>query len=1064
MSCTEVNQSAIAEVRDQLSIDYSDGQYLNNATANLGLTRPVFGFSDDTWRAITKALALQFKQIRNKFHDVLSILLGPRITAVATQATAVAVGDKQVVVTDSSELPQVGILILDEGQESAETIEYCFIDRRTQTIYLETEATLIHSAYPVGDVESALLWPGVPGNTTLHIHVSDARKITVLPVTAVVGRGTASEEVVVITAVDGDNGTLTLSSALVNAHSSRTPSPIQNVLAQDYLANSEFLVLTSSRQFPDTGLVLLSASDNSFTATGGSTTSVTVAANAITADRHAGHIFVFDGNITAGLAGVQAQVIDNTNTAATFKVALPFAPVAGDTFSIRVVEKFTRNVFADNALQLSRDIADVTLIVGTEVELLKESATVVLAPVKVVGTGWDVIQTDPKNVEILIPEALSDINSVRSASYLHPAAVTPFATTLASPAAIGDAVLDLTSVTGLPEAGQLVIDAGGAAEEFLGYSRQRIVDTYTSGGSSVNVLSITTGGLTAAAYVGAKVYIGGPLFDVNTSRTIIANTASTITLYSAGAGEPLTNEQFAALLSGVTEIWIYHESLVNVENKTVAITHGAGQSVNYKQIIDAVTVQSGDIWSDANTFPGGYLYDLSQNAPAVKAAMTLLDQALAGPTTLSVDSFVGRTALEVADATLFPLGAVSPYTAILGEGSGNREVITISDVNLKQRTTTTVAGAGSAIGDTAIPVTALAGAGVADDFPNARGYRVLIDNGGGNEEVVFVTGTLTGPNRLVCEPTTVNHVATETVELMSDVLTVDPLDDNHIGSLKYAQRVDRWPGGPVATLAANAAVGDVVVTLSSTVGFSTTGNCLIEGKLYRYSVGAANTLNILSSGGIQLASSAGDAVVLVAAKPVAESVEVQYNSFEVVSTTGLPTTGGDLFLNFGKGILSVVGALDTAVIPPITTIDLVSTADFPVAYPYEIVINPGTGASEERALVTLNNTGLNRLTLDSATRIAHPIGTKVLFTSGDQELISYTGVSGATTLTASTPVVLQSNHSTSESIIQSPGRSTPGTDGYSFPFRMPTDLLFRIQFLFDLIRAAGVQVTVIETR
>jgi len=1071
---TETNQSAIAEVRDQLSIDYADGKYLNNATANLGLTRPVFGFSDDAWRAITKVLALQFKQVRNKFHDVLSIILGPRITETATLSTAVAVDDRQLVVTDSSRLPQTGTLILDEGQATEETITYSFIDRRTHTIYLNDLATQTHAAYPSGDVETPLIWPGVATDATLYVHVTDARNIATVPVTAVIGRGTSAEEVVTITAVDTDTGALTISPALSNTHASYVPSPVQNALAQDYQASAEFLVLNSSLQFPDEGFVLLGASSSSFTVTGGSAASITVAASTFTADRHVGNLLVFDGNITAALAGVEAQVSANTASSVTFKVSLPTNPVAGDTFSIRVAEKFTRNVFADNALQLSRDIVDVALSSGTEVELLREKATVTLAPVKVVGTGWDVIQTDPKNIEILIPATLADINTVRSASYLHPAPITPFSTTLASLASIGDTTLTLTSVSGLPAAGQLIIDSGGANEEFLGYARQRIVDVaLPAPASTVNVITVATGGLTAAAHVGATVYIGGEDFAVNTSRTVIANTATTITVYSAGSGEPLTNEQVDALVAGDVEVWLYHEDTVDVQNQTVGIAHAALETVDYDQTVDSTTLpgggtgtnQSGDVWADDNTFPGGYLYDISRDAPAVAADITTLSEPLAGPTTLVVDTHVTRTALEVADASLFPLGAVSPFTAVLGRGSGNREIITVSDVNLKQRVSTTVAAPGSSATDTIVPVTLLTGAGVADDLPNVKGYRVLLDKGGANEEVIYVTGTLTSPNRLVCDPTTEPHVAGETVELLADVLSVNPLDDEHVGALKLNQRTDRWPGGPVVTLTAAASVGDVVVTLSSNAEFPTFGRCRIEAEDYNYSVGTGNTLNILDPGGIRRASSISDAVVLLATKQTAELVEVQYDSIEVASTTGFPTAGGDVILNFGKGVPNAESTLDLAVSPPIATIDLVDTSLFPTgSYPYEVIINPGAGESEERVLVTNNNTTLDRLTLDSNVNIAHPIGTVVTFTSGDQETLSYTSVDGATTLRFSTPVVLQSNHSTTETVIQSPGRSTPGTDGYSFPFRMPTDLLFRIQFLFDLIRAAGVQVTVIEQR
>ena len=102
-------------MRDQLSLDHADGSYLNIVTGNLGLVRPVFGFDDTTWRAIGRVLAIQFKQIANKFRDVLREIFGPEITQVTTLASAAAVGDKTVTLNESERLPQHGTLILDQG-------------------------------------------------------------------------------------------------------------------------------------------------------------------------------------------------------------------------------------------------------------------------------------------------------------------------------------------------------------------------------------------------------------------------------------------------------------------------------------------------------------------------------------------------------------------------------------------------------------------------------------------------------------------------------------------------------------------------------------------------------------------------------------------------------------------------------------------------------------------------------------------------------------------------------------------------------------------------------------
>lgn len=1054
---TNKSQSQIAEVRDQLSLDYSDGKYLNVATANLGITRPPWGFSDDTWRAIVKSLALQAKQITTKFHDLLSILLGPRLTAYATQPTASVSGDQQVIVNDSSLMPQVGIIIFDEGMATAETLAYCFIDRATNTIFLEEKTVFAHAAHSA-DVSAPILFPASAADATVQIHVAEARLITTTPVTAVVGLGTANEETLIILSVDATTGIVTLATGLTNTHSPIQPSPIQNQLSKPYTACAEFITLTDSDAFDDTGYVILGPSSTVLTATGGTANTVTYTSGDLSDSRHQGNFIVFDGNITAALAGVTGYVASNTTTAATFRNTLPGTPVSGDTFKIRPILKYTRNVLADNALQITRDIADVDFAASTEVELLDSQSTLSLTPLKIVGTGWDVIQSDPRNIELLIPEALQDVNTVRSASYVHPAIQGPLSTTMASPSTAGDTILTLADSTIFPPFGQVFLDNGGSNEEKLGYRRVRIVDTYESTGSTSTLLKVTTGGLTVSAHIGDTVFIGNSKQGLDTSRTVTANAIDSFTLDYA-----LTSADLAGLVNGETEIWVYHSTNIEIVNQVTTVNHLVAETVEYDETAVLTTLQSGDLWSTLDTFPGPYLYDLSRDAPDVAASNTSLATSLAGPTTLVATTSVLETAMEVADASLFPLGAVSPFKAVVGRTTGNNEIVTISDVNLKQRASTTIS-TGSTVGDTFVPVTALTGAGVADDFPNVRGYRVLIDRGGSNEEIVYVIGTTTSPsNGLTVENTDASHVAGETIELLADVISVDPLDDTHIGFLSAAQKkLYRAPVNTTSTLSLPAAVGDSTITIVSSIGFPTSGRIRLQGVDYSYSLGVSNIINILDAGGIVNAAIAVTPVYVLVSQNVPEVIEVQYTSVTVASTTGFPTAGGSVLLNYGRGVIDVEGTLSAVASPTDLTLTLVSTATLPTTYPYEVVLAGGTGEYEERLLVTNNNTGTNVLTVD-AIKFSHSVGTKVSFRSGDTEKLTYTSIVGSD-LRFSTPFVLQSLHQPSETVVQTTGLSISSTTGTDFPLRMPTDLLFRIEFLFDLVRAAGIQVTVITQR
>ena len=140
------NQSKIAQVRDEMSLDYASGRYLDIVSANLGLIRPPFGFDDDTWRAVVKLVALDYKQITNKFRDLLRALFGPQITQTAVLTRPAAVDDYVVFLNDTSKLPQLGTLILDQGiGVSYEEVEYKFIDRVNNAVFLRTPLHCPHA-------------------------------------------------------------------------------------------------------------------------------------------------------------------------------------------------------------------------------------------------------------------------------------------------------------------------------------------------------------------------------------------------------------------------------------------------------------------------------------------------------------------------------------------------------------------------------------------------------------------------------------------------------------------------------------------------------------------------------------------------------------------------------------------------------------------------------------------------------------------------------------------------------------------------------------------------------
>jgi hypothetical protein len=303
------------------------------------------------------------------------------------------------------------------------------------------------------------------------------------------------------------------------------------------------------------------------------------------------------------------------------------------------------------------------------------------------------------------------------------------------------------------------------------------------------------------------------------------------------------------------------------------------------------------------------------------------------------------------------------------------------------------------------------GGTAAADFPDANGYRVLLDRDGVNEEVVFVVDAI-APDMLILEENTGKvHGIGETVELMSDVLTINVLTDTHLGTIPVAQR-------------------------SSTVGG-------LSPHLARFpSFTSANVLG-------------------------AEVVEPTISSFDVASAAGLDATGGRVILNSANGLLAVSEALTINLAAGGSLVTVADSTSFPVSFPFVVTLSAGA-PREEKALCTANNIGLGQLTLNACafgSKFGHTIAdlSTVAWEPGPQESVEFDSAAG-TTLSFSPAIVLQSTHSPSEVVIDSSVKSDPRRDGFDFPLRMPVDIRTRLEFLWDLIRAAGVRVTIIDTR
>jgi len=1101
---TEHTQSDIAEVRDQLSLDFADSQYLNVIGRNLGMSRPILGFTDDSWRAVVKILALEYKQIANKFRDVLKIIFGPRVTEVATLAKAVAVGDVACVLNDTSNLPQLGTLVFDEGSTSEETLPYCYIDRVTNTVYLEGSFGEAHSSREF-DAEDPLL---VVVGTRLVLVKTNNFPTNNYPYPVVLGRGTVNEEVVQVVDNDQLTSTLTLLTASVNPHAVISSGNVFDQLHQAYFPSSSFVALEDSSYFPEEGYIKLFATGDSsgtafsLTANTPSATADTLAlaldtflatrvtvtdvefvnlagsnidilsagsslptfvvgdrfevedhsntannglyivsaVNTVNADYSltaltsspanavaeqadivhegflSGYEVVFSGNITSALAGVRRRIISNTDSFISLDEDFTgpgSAPAVGDEFSINPIAQYIRLDYGANILTLRRPILETnfTIPLNSTVELMVAEDTVALSSVKSIGTGWDIIQTTPRLVELLIPEDIRDPNDLRSSSHIHDDTLSATSTTNSVQINPTDTTISALSFATFPDAGTVDIDPGGGSAERQPYGKAiSEVKTYVAAGAGIVVL------VNSRNFPSSGSILLSPGTNREETLAYSANATDSGTLTLTGT---TTNEhRVGEITKCTTELLLQSTGALN--------THAIGTTIEFYQPKYALTtVPIGDFNQQQDTWPGPYLYSLDERAATATVALTNTTSLIPGTTLLLLGQGSSLKAIEVGDGLSMLEGISIPFDLRLGAGSSREETVKIDSIALKGRASTTISTTNPVIGSTSIQVAGIGSSpSDGDTFPSGGGYRIVINEaaGVGTLEVAYVIGTRieSGPTAYwldLEDPLTIDHPLGATVDLMADVLEIQAgLMKTHDGFTARSQR---------STVQA-----EMAETGQGINAYASLQDASVNPELVQPLIGGI-------SGGITLAS-----------------------------TAGLDITGGNVIFNFGNGALPVETTIAAGVTAGATTISVDSSDAFPApTLRFTAIIGAGT-PNEERVLVNANNIGTDVLTIGDSTygtQYAHSIGETVRFEPGAREDIEYSEVDGAI-LRFNPEIVLQYTHYPVETVVDSSAASDPADNGYDFPFRMPIDILVRLQYLLDIVRAAGVQVELITQR
>ena len=915
MSCDDKNQSALAEVRDQLFLDTADDIRLNVVSANLGMNRPTFGFSDATWRAAVKAIALQPKLVRAALQKALDLCIGPQFARIGTLSEATEITDKQFLVVNPNPFVQTGRIVIDPGLASEETRDFCLRDLVTRQFFLTSGMQFNHAVIPPG--ANRLRQTVAVGAVALPLINSSLLPTANFPYPVMLDRDSIFEEVVVVTANNTITNTLTCLPTEF-----RHLGPVNTFLRKDlFLASAvgETLLrfnIDETENFPMTGFVRIN------------------------------HNLLGD------------EVVEYTSNDRTNNILFLKTPL----------------VFAHAAAQ--------------PVELTTPGVTVEVSQVVQYGTHWALQETASREVKVVIPIDVLRLSPL-DASWLHGAVPVLFATTTATATAANSKIIELVSVTGLPnEAGMLLVN--GLQTVFY---TLRI----TTGDVPAHVATPLLAGVTIIPYAIDRVYIfPAPLGDSG-FRIVI------------DPGGP--NQEFATViqvnsavnkltLSAPTTLPHLFNEAINVRNQVIlaeeiGTAYGGGTAVALLTVpYPATDLEQGNSRTSLgvvqqNEFPGPYIYDPGNRGPS---EISLQLNAIIPPaTTIAADQVPSRTNLEVVDASLWPDPTALPIGVRIGFGSGFQEDRTLIDRTLardiKDRGPTLTV-------PIAIPTSTVdygMGFGVVD-FPESdglhpAGYRIVIDPLGANREIVIVAQNDPGTTIFtLLFPTTLPHLAGVPIRLLNDVLTTDSLTKPHAGPT-------------------------------------------------------------------QMPSALGQLVQPLVSELVVNAIPSQF-----------PTTGGIVWLNFGKEIINQRKRITIVGSP--TSYTLESTANFPTTgFPYQVTIGDGL-ANEEKVNVTANNTFTNVLTIavPGTTNPHTAVNEYVRYESGAPEVVEYDSkdsIGPVFRLLINPPAPLTSKHLVSERVILSTAESVSPPSGAGYGFKLPPDPAQCVSILFDLVRAAGIKVTFI---
>lgn len=661
---------------------------------------------------------------------------------------------------------------------------------------------------------------------------------------------------------------------------------------------------------------------------------------------------------------------------------------------------FDENAFSDNILHLKTPLANAH-IAAASVELLFPGELVSTVSVLQAGIHWSIFDTTHDEVKVLVPESIVDLQ-IQNASWVHdPVPAVLGSTTLAVATVAADTVIEIASASNFPdEAGMLTIDG-----------TERFFYTLRDEAATPNPT------LTLTKAIGAIYSIG-----------------TTVVLFEVPYGGTLLEEGNPRDVTGA--------------------------------VID-------------DRFPGPYVFDLAERGVGtVSTTVTSLHPAA---TAMVVDMLIGRETIECNDLSLWD-PAIVQEKARVGRGTGFEEDLTVIDVTLAVDTI------GSIItgGPWAAAVLDAETSGAGEPFPETVGvstsqYSVLLGASvvSGNSETYALSDgqTLTvAVDGAAAQTATFNtadfsNIALADADEVAAVITTD---------ISGATSVDLDVGGTIIIFSTVGTSIEVTGgTANGVLGFPT--SVVVEEKVVVVDESLAATVHTLTVSATLLRShDNGESVRLVndvltvdpttkqhlgpsfAPTVLGHPVEFLTDTISLTSSVAFSSVGGHIILNFGDARLPFRSRLNTIVSPTVYQFD--DTSGFPTAdFPYQIVLSQGTEV-EELINVNANNTGLNRLTFSTTPVNIHPTGPApfggyAAFVTGGMEFIEYQSVVVNDIIL--TPAQVIGKHTIGELAITSPEFAIPRVDGFSYPLLLPPDSLKCVKDMFEVVRAAGIQVTII---